>query len=266
MSITTSQLTFYDMVDGEVSFTIYSNGVYIEDINGVPTEMISLHAEVTEKGEEITDGTYTWYYSSDSFTDAQYGEQNIEVPLVENIVYRCDFTYATSETNTGNAHAAYTAYFNLTNRRMVYTAYPGNEYLRGDLWIVGDDYVQTNTDGVVDSAFDASQMTGTMLIATQSAGGLYKSTDWEEALDYNEQISKVQGDIVEVRNNMVEIDQTLKDTADTQKDLLNRIKITGENGIQIYGGSIQDDKWVQGKFYAQFESNQLTFFFNGQPT
>ena len=49
MALTTSQLTFYDMIDGEISFSIYSLGV---NTNSEGVEEIGLKAVLTEKAEK----------------------------------------------------------------------------------------------------------------------------------------------------------------------------------------------------------------------
>ena len=78
MALTTSQLTFYDMIDGEISFSIYSLGVntYSEGV-----EEIGLKAVLTEKGGEITTGTFTWYSSTNGFLESVGSGSEILMPM-----------------------------------------------------------------------------------------------------------------------------------------------------------------------------------------
>lgn len=171
--LTASQLTFYDVTDGEISFSIYSQGL---DSDG----NITLKAVATESGKEVTNGQYRWYryvatteivnddvimpqsgddldnISDSSFQVCKHIVEDEEQEVIqstmttmfkENDIYKCEFSYSTFALKEGSIDeelwkdaVACTAYFNVNTRRMIYTSLPYDGlYVTGDLWFVGDD-------------------------------------------------------------------------------------------------------------------------------
>lgn len=260
--LTTSQLTFYDMTDGDICFAIYSQGISDDGRKMV------LRASVTENGEEITNGSYRWY-KYDQNTQSTDGKivggfatisdvdstQTIEVLINEDSIYRCDFSYYTDTSTSINV--AYTAYYNMETRRMVYTECPSNgRYMTGDLWLVGTDYILTDDTGNVLIPDDQSDIPAhTMLMSINDGNGVYKSSDWIEAFDYNEQIKDTNADMDKQKEQIADLEQQ-------QSALRNQVDWTASDGLIIRGGYYNNDKkWVDGNLYSHFTSEELAFIY-----
>lgn len=247
MALTTSQLTFYDMVDDEVSFAIYSEG-------NTSDNKISLMATVTKQGAGL-EGNYTWYSSVDSFRAPIGSLPQMQIASGQDMVLKCDFSYPNS------ANVAYTAYFNVSNSRMVYTTRPADgNYLAGDLWYVGDDYVATMTDGTMIST-GTSGYSNVLLVAQQAGGGTYKSTDWVLAIDYNGKFEEYDGKlegIYDTTNNL----SSQVDTLNLWKgNMANFVEWTSDGGLQFTGKNKDGDTWSDGNFLAKITSDKLIFLF-----
>ena len=244
MALTTSQLTFYDMIDDEISFAIYSEGI--------SDNKITLRAIVTKQGAEL-DGDYVWYSNADSFMDPVGATPQLQKDVAANEVLRCDFSYLNSE------NVAYTAYFNITNSRMVYTSRPeSGEYLAGDLWYVGSDYVATDADGNVVTTESTTTYSNVLLVAQNAGGGTYKSTDWVLATDYGEKFGEYDEKFESIENTTGGLAGQINTLELWKGNMSNFVSWTEDGGLQFTG---RNENGTDGNFIAQLTSDKLIFLF-----
>lgn len=250
MALTTAQLTFYDMVDDEISFAIYSEGVGSDG-------KLSLTAVVLKQGAAI-DGNYTWYSSTDSFQAAIANESRpqIQRDAGVNEVLKCDFSYPNENS------VAYTAYFNVYSGRMVYTACPSDgNYLPGDLWYVGNDYVKTAADGSSPTA--SSTYANVLLVAQHAGSGVYKSTDWQLAVDYSDQFGQVDKDIAEVKKDLNLFRSSFEAVEGWTSNVSSKVQWTEKDGLLLIG---QPQGTSKSPFKAQLAADKLLFIFGEKIT
>ena len=161
-----------------VTFQIYSNNGYALSIN-TPTVMLQTFAYIGDVA--ITAGaTYQWYtYNATGWT-AISGATNAYLTITRDDVsfsrsYMCKMTFG------GVEYASVATIDDKNDENNVFTRKPSN-YVSGDLWIVGVDYIPSGIE------------VGTLLKA-QYTNTTYADGDWITASKYDSKINDIQKNI-----------------------------------------------------------------------
>ena len=357
--LASSQLTCVDVTDGEISFAIYSQG--LDGNNNITLKAVVTESgkEVTNgqyrwyryvaTTEIINDDTIETHDISDldnasdsSFQVCKHIIENEEQDVIqstittefkENEIYKCEFSYSLLEFIEGTGtvdeelwkkSVAYTAYFNVNTRRMLYTSLPHDGlYVAGDLWFVGESdfkitgdkgdspifdsnntaYVLTTDDkpvadkvyytydsnmGVISVAEISDGMFGpdvsyyelmdkeqsvykyTMLVAIASGNGTYKSSDWSEAFDFNIKIEDTNKTLTETNSQIGKQQGDIEKIYGELEKVSHHIQFSDDGGMKFTSGTYDEKngikEWTEGPFSANFNSQEISFSFNGNKT
>lgn len=221
-ALTTAQLTFYDITDGNITFNIFATQNNDGDI--------TLMAIVTDCGEEVIGGQYHWFkyvYEGENvgFAFDAGVSQSIKVTPNENDIYQCRYSYGSQD------QVAYVEYYNVGTRKMVYTSQPDGKYIKGDLWL----------DGSI------------MKIAQNNGYGVFNKDDWGQAFNYDQQIS-------DLKQTISDYSDDIDNIKDFKTELQHRVNWNADGGLVFQGGSGVGDSWVPSKFKSQLDSVEMAFY------
>lgn len=161
-----------------VTFQIYSSNGYALSIN-TPTVMLQTFAYIGDVA--ITAGaTYQWYIYNTTGWTAISGATNSYLTITRDDVvfsksYMCKMTFDDVE------YASVATIDDKNDENKVFTTKPSN-YVAGDIWIVGVDYVPSGIE------------VGTLLKAEHTSS-TYEDADWIDAVKYDGKLKEIQNNI-----------------------------------------------------------------------
>lgn len=161
-----------------VTFQVYSSNGYALSIN-TPTVTLQTFAYVGDVA--ITAGaTYQWYIYNTSGWTAISGATNSYLTITRDDVsfsksYMCKMTFDDVE------YTSVATIDDKNDENKVFTTKPSN-YVAGDIWIVGVDYVPSGIE------------VGTLLKAEHTSS-TYEDADWIDAVKYDSKLKEIQSNI-----------------------------------------------------------------------
>ena len=201
-----------------VTFQIYSSNGYALSINN-PTVTLQTFSYIGDI--KITAGaTYQWYSYNDTGWVEISGETNAYLTITRQDVafsesYMCKMTF------DGVEYISVATIDDKNDDNKVFTTKPSN-YVAGDLWIVGVDYIPSGVE------------VGTLLIA-EHTNITYEDSDWVTATKYDDKINELQDNIA-IYNQYFSFDST--------------------EGLKI---SAKDDNGTQSQFSTSLTNERLSF-------
>jgi hypothetical protein len=161
-----------------VTFQIYSSNGYALSIN-TPTVTLQTFAYIGDVAITAS-ATYQWYIYNNTGWTALSGATNSYLTISRDDVafsksYMCKMTF------DGVEYASVATIDDKNDENKVFTTKPSN-YVAGDIWIVGVDYVPTGVE------------IGTLLKAEHTSS-TYEDADWITASKYDSKIKEIQSNI-----------------------------------------------------------------------
>ena len=206
-----------------VTFQVYSSSGYALSIN-TPTVTLQTFAYIGDVA--ITaDATYQWYAYSDTGWTTIYSETNAYLTITrEDVVF--SKSYMCKMIFNGVEYTSVATIDDKNDENKVFTTKPSN-YVVGDLWIVGVDYVPTGVE------------VGTLLKA-EHTNIAYEDADWVPTLKYDDKISELE-DNMRTYNQYFSFDST--------------------DGLKI---SAKDDNGTPSQFSTSLTNERLSFNYGNE--
>jgi hypothetical protein len=161
-----------------VTFQIYSSNGYALSIN-TPTVTLQTFAYIGDVAITAS-ATYQWYIYNNAGWTALSGATNSYLTITRDDVafsksYMCKMTF------DGVEYTSVATIDDKNDENKVFTTKPSN-YVAGDIWIVGVDYVPSGVE------------IGTLLKAEHTSS-TYEDADWITASKYDDKIKEIQSNI-----------------------------------------------------------------------
>ena len=206
-----------------VTFQVYSNNGYALSIN-TPTITLQTFAYIGDVAIQA-DATYQWYrYSNTDWTAISGATKSYFTVSRDDVSFSNSYMCKMQFKNTEYVGVVTIDDKNDTNK--VFTTKPSN-YVVGDLWIVGVDYIPTGIE------------VGTLLRAEQTRT-TYADADWVTATKYDEKINVLQ-------NNLKTYDQYFA--------------FDSSSGLKI---SARDTNGTESKFSTSLTNERLSFNYGNE--